>query len=261
MAPAAETPKPNPMDKYDWKAALGTSSPAKATERYELYKRVAEFRMRNDLRTLKKTLSDVRKDPALASLKTKDELAKDSTRIDTVIKMNPKEAPGKRGWYLGSLLNEYFKQMGVTDPIMREKEVGLSLHCLTLQKDADNKPLNVDLYGVRVGAQIKIEGGKLTLIDHKGVTKIDGAELRYDGAAPKLAKTPAKQRPPSAPRAPSPTPVPSKAPTAPPGIPSATTAPTPGLGTLPPGVTVSPPAPLPPPPQPRPGVSKPTRIE
>ncbi|MBI4994078.1 hypothetical protein HZC21_00325 [Candidatus Peregrinibacteria bacterium] len=141
----------------NWTKEVGTWKAEKEV-RNEFYQKAAGLRFEVDA-----DLNAIVKNPEKKGLKTQEEL-KGADDFTYRVKRN--------GDRLYNILGAYFKRRGApdADAKTREKEVALSLYCLTQQG------LNVDL--IVPSWKVEIRNGQLFITKSTGEPFVDGAYLR-----------------------------------------------------------------------------------
>lgn len=143
----------------NWKTEVGTWKAEKEI-RNEFYKKAAGLRFEVDA-----DLNEIVKHPETKGLKTQKEL----TEIPEAknFKYRVKEGKTER---LYNILHKYFKSIGITNTDAREKEVVLSLYCLTQQG------LNVDL--IVASWKVEVIKGQIYIEKSTAEKVADGLFLR-----------------------------------------------------------------------------------
>lgn len=139
----------------NWNKEVGSWKAEKET-RNEFYKKAAGLKLAVDA-----DLIEVVKHPQLQRLKTQDDLNKEKDFTYRV-----KTGKTER---LYNILDRYFSEIKI-EPADREKEVALSLFCLTQQG------VNVDL--VVPSWKVEIKSGQLFITKSTGESAVSGAYLR-----------------------------------------------------------------------------------
>lgn len=139
----------------NWTKEVG-SWKAETNIRNEFYQKVAGLKL-----GVSTDLDEVVKHPESKGLKTQEEL---NGKED--FKYRVKEGKNER---LYNILDAYFKKIDIS-PADREKEIAISLYCLTRQG------VNVDL--VVPSWKVEVKTGQLFITKSTGETAVDGAFLR-----------------------------------------------------------------------------------